>query len=319
MSREPSLLEALKDAHDMLRLMQCLYECDLKDTVPEEVEHLRASIDNAAAAIERAKSERDWRAEFAEMQAIAADLETRTRRYDWPREQPTPDVSQGWKLVPVEPDIGMTMAALTACRAMPEADAPLRRAREIHDAGVVWAAMLAAAPAYPASVERADAKRAAPLELRGDGPPHCRWIQEVGGMHIACGDRLVEEAREKQKLVMERMVIAYNEKYASQPAGLAYMGVDAVKAATKPAALSDEQIDAVILRHLGKKDGVLFYAHRAFAREIIGCSKAATKPAVELPPLPAQTHFPGWVDIPYYTAQEMYEYARAAIAQVQEA
>lgn len=34
----------------------------------------------------------------------------------------------------------------------------------------------------------------------------------------------------------------------------------------------------------------------------------------ELPPLPAQTHFPGWAPIPYYTADQMREYARAALA-----
>ena len=56
---------------------------------------------------------------------------------------------EGWKLVPVEPDLGMLQAALEKSREFEESNSPLRRCRELHDAGVVYAAMLSAAPSAP--------------------------------------------------------------------------------------------------------------------------------------------------------------------------
>ena len=39
---------------------------------------------------------------------------------------------------------------------------------------------------------------------------------------------------------------------------------------------------------------------------------------IELGPLPERTHFPGWTDVPYYTADQMRAYAEQEVARERE-
>lgn len=78
-----------------------------------------------------------------------------------------PAVPDGWKLVPVEPNIGMTQAALYVSRSYAEHDAPLLRCHELNDAALVYRAMLAAAPPILEDLKELFKKSGKPKVLTG--------------------------------------------------------------------------------------------------------------------------------------------------------